>query len=47
MWWHLHDQVTRNHCCQSMQELLDLTFAWLKGRNPFNIEGASLYRIAA
>ncbi len=30
-----------------MQELLDLTFARLKGRNPFNIEGASLYRIAA
>jgi putative transposase len=47
VWWHLHDQVTRNHRCQSMQELLDLTFAWLKGRNPFNVEGASLYRIAA
>jgi putative transposase len=47
VWWHLHDQVTRNHRCQSMQELLDLTFAWLKGRNPFQVEGASVYRIAA
>ena len=47
VWWHLHDQVTRNHRCQSMQELLDLTFAWLKGRNPFKVEGASVYRIAA
>ena len=47
VWWHLHDQVTRNHRCQSMQELLDLTFDWLKGRNPFRVEGASVYRIAA
>ncbi len=47
VWWHLHDQVTRNHRCQSMQELLDLTFAWLKGRNPFKVEGLSVYQIAA
>ena len=31
VWWHLHDQVTRNHRCQSMQELLDLTFALAEG----------------
>ncbi len=30
-----------------MQELLDLTFARLKGRIPFRVEGASVYRIAA
>jgi putative transposase len=47
VWWHLHDQVTRNHRCQSMQELLDLTFAWLSGRNPFKVEGRSVYSIAA
>jgi transposase len=47
VWWHLHDEVTRNHRCQSMQELLDLTFAWLKSRNPFKVEGASIYRTAA
>jgi transposase len=47
VWWHLHDQVTRNHRCQSMQELLDLTFAWLRGRNPFKVEGLSVYQIAA
>jgi putative transposase len=47
VWWHLHDQVTRNHRCQSMQELLDLTFAWLNGRNPFKVEGSSVYQSAA
>lgn len=47
VWWHLHDQVTRNHRCQSMQELLDLTFAWLSGRNPFKVEGRSVYEMAA
>ncbi len=46
VWWHLHDQVTRNHRCQSMQELLDLTFEWLKGRNPFKVEDR-VYRAAA
>ena len=46
VWWNLHDQITRNHQCQSMQELLDLTFAWLGGRNPFKVEDA-VYRIAA
>jgi transposase len=40
VWWHLHEAVTRNHQCQSMQELLDLTFAWLAGRNPFPVEGS-------
>jgi putative transposase len=38
--WHLHEAVTRNHRCQSMRELLDLTFAWLGGRNPFQVEGS-------
>jgi putative transposase len=47
VWWHLHDQVTRNHRCQSMQELLDLTFTWLGSRNPFKVEGLSVYQAAA
>ena len=47
VWWHLHEAVTRNHRCQSMQELLDLTFAWLGTRNPFKVEGLSVYEVAA
>ena len=42
VWWNLHDRITRNHQCQSMQELLDLTFAWLGSRNPFKVEDGGL-----
>jgi transposase len=41
VWWHLHDEVTRNHQCQTMQELLDLVFQWLDAGNPFAIEGST------
>jgi hypothetical protein len=27
--------------------LLDLTFTWLRGRNPFKVEGRSVYQIKA
>jgi len=33
VWWHLHEEVTRNHQCRSMEELLDFTFGWLGSRN--------------
>jgi len=46
VWWHLHEAVTRNHQCRSMEELLDLTFDWLDSRNPFTVED-SVYRSAA
>lgn len=46
VWWHLHEEVTRNHRCQTMEELLELTFAWLGSRTPFQVEG-SVYRVAA
>lgn len=40
VWWHLHDEITRNHQCQDMKELLELVFAWLEARSPFAIEGS-------
>jgi transposase len=46
VWWNLHDRITRNHRCETMQELLDLTFAWLGSRNPFKVEDR-VYRVAA
>jgi hypothetical protein len=36
--WHLHEEVTRCHRCQSMEELLDLVFAWRQTRTPFVVE---------
>lgn len=40
VWWHLHEEITRNHRCQSLEELLDLVFAWLQNRRPFAVEGS-------
>jgi transposase len=40
LWWHLHEEITRNHNCRNMEELLELTFAWLENRNPYTIEGS-------
>ena len=44
VWWHLHDEITRNHQCKDIEALLDLTFTWLTERNPFQVEG-SVYRL--
>ncbi len=41
VWWNLHDRITRDHRCETMEELLDLTFAWLGSRNPFKVEDAA------
>jgi transposase len=38
VWWRLHEAVTRNHRCPTMQELLDLTFEWLSERRFFSID---------
>jgi putative transposase len=38
VWWRLHEAVTRNHRCPTMEELLDLTFDWLSERRFFGID---------
>jgi transposase len=40
VWWHGHDEIPRNHCCRTPEELLELVFRWLESRNPFDIEGS-------
>jgi putative transposase len=40
VWWRLHEAVTRNHRCQSMDELLDLTFEWFETRTHFRVRSA-------
>jgi putative transposase len=40
VWWHLHDEITRKHQCQTIEELLDLVFRWLEVGNPHAIEGS-------
>src|SRR5579859_1518514 len=45
VWWHLHEQITRNHCCADIEELVKLTLAWLDERGAFKIEGAMYERL--
>jgi len=37
VWWRLHEAVTRNHRCRSIDELLDLTFDWFETRTHFRV----------
>lgn len=47
VWWHLREQVTRNHCCASIDELVKLTLAWLEQHGAFKIEGGMYQRLKA
>jgi transposase len=47
VWWHLHEQVTRNHRCESIEELVTLTMAWLDEHGRFKIEGRMYDRLRA
>jgi len=38
VWWRLREAITRNHCCQSLEELVDLVLAWLTGRKTFRVQ---------
>jgi transposase len=38
VWWHLHEEITRNHRCRGIEELLDLVFDWLACGSRFGIE---------
>jgi transposase len=40
VWWRLHEQITRCHRCQTMEQLLDLICAWLQPRTRFTVEDA-------
>lgn len=42
VWWHLHEEVTRNHRCRDIEALLELVFDWLDAGSHFQIE-TSLY----
>ena len=39
VWWRLHDAITRNHQCQSLEELLELVLGWLAERKAFSVRG--------
>ena len=41
VWWRLHEAVTRNHRCRTMDELLDLTFDWFETRTHFRVRSSA------
>jgi len=42
VWWHLHEEITRNHRCQTMDELVGLAFEWFGYKGNFDLE-TSIY----
>jgi transposase len=42
VWWHLHEEITRNHRCKDIHALIDLIFDWLAAGSSFDIE-TSIY----
>jgi len=38
VWWVLHEEITRNHQCQTLKELVDLAMRWLGEKETFTVE---------
>lgn len=38
VWWHLHNEVTRNHRCATMDELLEMVRDWLNTGPNFKVD---------
>ncbi len=50
VWWHLHETITRNHRCHTLDELLDQVFGWAEAHNSFYFQTNSfrtIYKLAA
>jgi transposase len=50
VWWHLHETITRNHRCRTLDELLQQVFAWANAHRTFYFQTQSFrtqYRLAA
>jgi transposase len=47
IWWYLHEEITRDRRCQTMDELLDLVFEWLEHSRRFEVERNAYLRSKA
>ena len=50
VWWHLHETITRNHRCQTLDELLARVYDWASEQQNFASQTEyfkTLYRLAA
>lgn len=47
IWWRMHETVTRNHCCQTLDELLSEVYQWFDTQHPFYTSTLATYAQAA
>jgi transposase len=47
VWWHLHEVITRNHRCRSIDELIDLTYDWFETNNNYFLDMRHTFALAA
>lgn len=50
VWWHLHETITRNHRCRSIDELLKQVYEWANAQRQFYRQTYSfrtIYKLAA
>lgn len=47
VWWHLHETITRNHRCCSIDELLELAYDWFTTNNNYYLDMRNSFALAA
>jgi len=47
VWWRLHEMLTRNRQCQTLEQLLDNVYSWIDAQGCFYTRTLALYGIAA
>jgi len=47
VWWHLHDTITRNHRCRSIEELLGEAYDWFETNNNHFLDMRHTFALAA
>lgn len=47
VWWHLHETLTRNHRCQTIDELIEQVYQWFEENNNYYDEVRNNHALAA
>lgn len=47
VWWHLHETITRNHRCQTLEELVGQAYEWFEANNNFYFDMRNTFAKAA
>lgn len=47
VWWHLHETITRNHKCQTLEELIDQAYDWFDANNNHYLDMRNTFAKAA